>query len=128
VSIEGTVRDYLRTDTTVMGLLNNDPKRLNMDWSGDVRASHVTLYLAGGDYSAYLPHQHPVLAIHAFGSTRPAAADLAEAVALAMRSLSQADTPLLSASVESVNWLPTPEGVARYVITTVVVAQLAPVA
>jgi hypothetical protein len=128
MSVEQLTRDYLRTDETLMGLLNGDEKRLNMEWSGDLRASHVTLYRAGGNMDDYLPHDHPVIAIHCYGSTRPAAADLAEASALAMRRLTQADDPLLSASVESINYLPTPEGVARYVITTVVVAQLAPVA
>jgi hypothetical protein len=128
VSIEADVRDYLRGDSAVMGLLNGDITRLNMEWKGAMTATHVTVHLAGGDYSSYLPHQHPVIVAHCFGSTRPSAADLADAVALSMRRISQADAPLLSSSVESINWLPTPEGVARYVVTTVVTAQLAPVA
>lgn len=125
MSLEADVRNYLRTDETLMGLLNDDEKRVNMEWSGDARASHVTLFRAGGNMNAHYPHDYPVVVVHCYGSTRPAAADLSEAVALSMRRLSQADAPLLSASVESVNWLPTPEGVARYIVTTVVTAQLA---
>jgi hypothetical protein len=128
VSTEAQVRDYLRANSTVMGLLNNDEKRLNMEWSGNMAATHVTLYRAGGDMHDYLPHDHPALAIHCYGSTRPSAADLAETVALALRSMSQADTPLLSASVESINYLPTPEGTARYIVTTVVTSQIPVVA
>jgi len=128
MSLEAQVRDYLRADETLMGLVNGDEKRVNMDWTGNMAASHVTLYRAGGNMSDYLPHDHPAIAVHCYGSTRPAAADLAEASALALRRMTQADSPLLSASVESIVYLPTPEGVARYVVTTVVTAQLAPVA
>jgi hypothetical protein len=125
VSVEAQVRDYLRADTTLMGLVNGDEKRVNMEWSGNMAASHVTLYRAGGNMDDYLPHDHPAIAIHCYGSTRPAASELAETAALALRRMSQANDPLLSASVESINYLPTPEGVARYVVTTVVTAQLA---
>lgn len=125
MSTEALVRDFLRADETVMGLLNNDPKRLNMEWVGDLRATHATLYRAGGDLHDYLPTQSPVIVVQCYGSTRPAASGLAEAVAMSLRSMSQADTPLLSATVESIIWLPTPDGVARYVVTTVVTTQLA---
>lgn len=128
MSTEAQVRDYLRGNATVMGLLNNDVARLNMDWAGNMAATHATLYRAGGAMDDYVPHDHPAIAVHCYGSTRPAASTLAETIGLALRSMSQADSPLLSASVESINYLPTPEGVARYVVITAVTAQLAAMA
>jgi hypothetical protein len=125
VTVEAQVRDYLRGQDSVMDLLNTDPLRLNMEWKGNMSATHVTLYRAGGAAHEYYPHHFPALAIHCYGSTRPAAAEVADAIALALRRVTQADSPLLSAAVESVNWLPTTDGVARYIVTTVVTAQLA---
>lgn len=128
MSVEAQIRDYLRGDTNVMGLLNDDETRMNMEWKGAISATHVTLYRSGGAMHDYLPHDFPAVALHCYGSTRPSASTLAEAVARSLREMSAADTPLLSASVESINYLPTPEGTARYIVTTVVAAQLAPVA
>jgi hypothetical protein len=123
VSLEQDVRDYLRGKPALMALLNDDERRLNMDWSGDARATHVTLYRAGGQQDDYIPYETAVITLHTYGTTRPVAADLADAVALEMRRVTQADKPLLSASIESINWLPTADGGARYVVTTVVTAR-----
>lgn len=127
-TLEADVRDYLRGSAPLMALLQNEPARLNLEWKGAMTATHVTLYRSGGAMSDYLPHDNPAIALHCYGSTRPAAADLSDMVARVLRQMSQVDTPLLSASVESVNYLPTPDGVARYVVTALVTAQLAPVA
>jgi hypothetical protein len=126
--MEAEVRDYLRTDETLMGLLNGDEARVNMDWNGNVQASHITLFRAGGNVNSYYPHDYPVVVIHCYGSTRPAAADLAYEVGRAIRDISAINTPLLDASVESIVYLPTTEGVARYVVTTVVTARYGPTA
>lgn len=124
--MEAELRDYLRGDEALMALLNNDEKRLNMDWTGDVRATHVTIFRAGGNINGYYPYDLPVLVAHCYGSTRPAAADLAYEVSRAIRAISMADSPLLSADVESVVYLPTTEGVSRYVVTTVVTTRFGP--
>jgi hypothetical protein len=124
MSIEILVRDYLRTDTALMGLLNDDPKRMNMDWIGDVRATHCTLYVAGGEYHRYLPVHHPLIVVHCFGSTRPAAAAVAEEVAHAVRSIHEGHRPLAAGEVLSLLYLPTTDGVSRYVVTTSVVTKL----
>jgi hypothetical protein len=118
------VRDYLRSCPGVTRLLNEDSKRLNVDWSGDLRATHVTISLAGGGLHPYLPIQQPALQLHIFGSTRPAAASLASEVALALQQVSEAHSPLASAEVLSINFAPTTDGVARYLITASVVAKL----
>lgn len=123
MSIEAVVRDYLRSRTDLMALVNGDAKRVNMEWSGDARSTRVNLFRAGGGQDDYTPLESAVVALHCYGSTRPAAADLADAVAREMRAVrSTPDSPLRSASVESLNWLPTTDGVARYVVTTSVTA------
>lgn len=127
-TFESEVRDYLRDDETLMGLLNGDEKRVNMEWTGNANASHVVLYRAGGNMAGHYPYDLPVVAIHCYGSTRPAAASLASEVARAMRDISMRNAPLCSASVESVLYLPTTDGVARYVVTTVVTARIGPTA
>ena len=125
MSTEAAVREYLRSRTGLMGLLNNDPKRLNMEWTGDARASRVNLYRAGGSQDSYVPIETAIITFHCYGTTRPAAADLADAVALEMRRVrTSPDSPLRSARVESLNWLPTSDGVARYVVTTVVTSMI----
>lgn len=122
-SFEAEVRDYLRADTIVMGLLNNDPKRLNMDWTGDMRATHVTLYRAGGNQQPYVPLDVPAIAVHCYGSTRSSAATVAAEIGRALKAMDQSDSPLCGASVESTVYLPTTDGVARYIVTTVVTAK-----
>jgi hypothetical protein len=124
VSTESVLRDYLRTRPAVMGLLNDDPKRLNMDWQGDMRATHVTLYIAGGNYHDYAPLHNPLIVFHCFGSTRPAAADVAEAVALEIRRIHEGHKPLCSGEVLSLLYVPTTDGVARYIVTTYVTMKL----
>lgn len=121
---EIVVRDYLRTCDAVMALLNDETKRLNLDFSGNMAATHVTINLAGGGLHPYLPIGQPALQIHCFGSTRPAAAILASEVARALHEVSEAHAPLASAEVLSINFAPTTDGVARYVVTTSVVAKL----
>jgi hypothetical protein len=119
---EQEVRDYLRNDDVLMALLNGDVSRVNMDWSGNVSASHVVLYRAGGQRDGYRPLDTPVIVVHCYGSTRPAAATLASAVAASLQNMDSRATPLLDCNVESINYLPTTEGVARYVVTTSVTA------
>jgi hypothetical protein len=126
--MEAEVRDYLRADETIMGLLNGDEKRLNMDWTGNVNATHLTLFRAGGNVNGYYPYDLPVMIIHVYGSTRSAAADLAYEVGRAIRDISMRNAPLLSADVESIVYLPTTDGVARYVVTSVVTARFGPTA
>jgi hypothetical protein len=125
MNLEQAVRDYLQSDTEVMALLSNDEKRMNMDFKGDERSAHVTIYRAGGRANDYFPHDYPIIALNCFATSRSAAAAIADAVALSMRAITQANTPLVSASVESLIYLPTVDGTARYVVTTVVTAQLA---
>lgn len=122
MSHEASLRDYLRADTTIMGLLLNDDRRLNMEWTGDPRATHVTLYRAGGNLHDYVPLEFPALVLHCYGTTRSAAATVAEAVAAAVNNIDSRHLPLTSGSVESVNYLPTAEGAPRYVVTTTVTA------
>lgn len=122
MSHEASLRDYLRADTTIMGLLLNDDRRLNMEWTGDPRATHVTLYRAGGNLHNYAPLEFPALVLHCYGTTRSAAATVAEAVAAAVNNIDSRHLPLTSGSVESVNYLPTAEGAPRYVVTTTVTA------
>jgi hypothetical protein len=122
VSMEAAVRDYLRTVPAVMGLLNNEERRLNMEWSGDARATRVTLYRAGGNLHGYAPLDFPVITFHCYGSTRSAAATVAEAVAAAVNNIDSRHLPLTSGSVESTTYLPTEDGAARYVVTSSVTA------
>lgn len=119
---EAALRDYLRTDTELMGLLNNEERRVNMEWAGDTRATHVTLYRAGGNLHGYSPLDFPALTLHCYGSTRSSAAAVADAVAAAVNNIDNRHLPLTSGSVESVNYLPTQDGAARYVVTTTVTA------
>ena len=121
---EVLVRDYLRSVPYVMTLLNDEPPRINMDWKGDMRATHATLYVAGGEYHDYVPLHHPLIIVHCFGSTRPAAAQLAETIALAIRGIHEGHRPLASGDVLSVLYVPTTDGVARYIVTTFVVTKL----
>lgn len=123
--IEETVRDYIRTQSDVMELLNNDEKRVNIDWKGDMRSTHVTLYVGGGGPHEYLPLDNPLIIVHVFGSTRPAAARVAEVIGQAMWRMDAKAAPLLSARVLSTLYVPTTDGVARYVITTFVTARMA---
>lgn len=123
--IEEQVRDYLRTVEPLMALLNDEDKRVNMDWTGDVRATHVTLFQAGGGPDVYLPIAQPTVTIHCFGSTRPAAARVASEVELAIWRLTGVHAPLLSGEVLSTVYVPTADGVARYVVTTSVTARMA---
>ena len=120
MSAEGALRDYLRSDPTVLGLLNDDDRRINMEWTGDTRASHVTLYRAGGNLHSLAPLDYPALTVHCFGSTRPAAATLADAVAAAVNDIDSRHLPLTSGNVESITYLPTTDGAARYIVTTTV--------
>lgn len=122
MSVEAAVRDYLRADTILMGLLNDEERRVNMEWSGDPRASHVTLYRAGGNLHAYAPIDLPVITVHCYGSTRSSAATVADAVAAALNNVDNRSLPLTSGSVESINYLPTSDGAARYVVTGTVTA------
>lgn len=122
---EIVVRDYLRDDDTLMGLLNGDETRLNLDWSGNLNATHITLYRAGGNQHDYMPLQSPVIVVHCYGSTRQAACGLGDQVAVTLRAASNANAPIDSASVESVIYLPTADGVARYIVTSVVTMHMA---
>lgn len=119
-TVESEVRDYLRGRPELMGLLNGDVRRINMDWQGDMRATHVTLYRAGGPLHDYLPLENPLIILHVFGSTRPAAAEVAEKVNLALHDLDCRAKPLMSSQILSMLYVPTTDGVSRYVITTVV--------
>lgn len=118
MSAEQLVRDYLRGDDTLMALLTDDERRLNMEWSGDARASRVTLYRGGGRLNGYVPLDYPVVTLHCWGSTRSAASALAERVAVLMNDIDNRLTPLVSGEVESVTYLPTMDGVPRYIVTT----------
>lgn len=124
-TFELELRDYLRDDTAVMAILNNDDSRMNMDYAGNEAATHVTISRAGGSMNGYYPFDYPVFSLNCHGSTRPAAAALTSAVTNSLRALSSVNVPLLTASVESVVYLPTtPDGVARYVVTTVVTSNM----
>lgn len=123
---EAEVRDYLRGRDEVMSLLNGDVRRLNLEWSGNTSATHVTVHRAGGSILDYVPIDAPAVVLSCYGSTRPAAAELAGLIAHAMREVSMRDLPLCSAAVESMNWLPTAAGVPRYVVSTVVTARFTP--
>lgn len=127
-SVEAAIRDYLRADESVMSILVNEDRRMDMEWRGDPRAGHATINLAGGGFDDYVPLRTAVLYVNCYGGSRPAASSLAEAVALSVRRITLSDAPLASASVESVAWKPTPDGVPRYVVTAVVTARFSPVA
>lgn len=122
--VEQDVRDYLRGVPSLMALLNGENDRLNIDYRGNPKATHITLYRAGGGFDDYLPHENPVVTLHCYGTTRSVAAGLAQAVAGALRAITQANDPLRSASVESINFEPTPDGTARYVVISLVTARL----
>lgn len=126
--IEIAVRDYLRSQPAVTSLLNDDPARLNIEWKGDVRATRITLYRSGGGLHYYVPLDHAALTLNVYGSTRPAAAQLADAVIGALWRVTNADEPLQCCEVESVFWLPASEGAARYVVITQVTAHTNPAA
>lgn len=127
-SPERLVIDYLRAEPSVMSLLVNEERRLDAAWQGDLRALHATVEQAGGDFDGYVPLRTGVMSVQCYAGSRPAASELAEAVALSLRDIDLSDAPLASASVESLLWKPTPEGVPRYVVTTVVTARFSPVA
>jgi hypothetical protein len=95
-----------------------------MDFRGNLNATHVTLYQGGGGLHPYLPLQLPTIVLHCFGSTRSAAADLAAAVADAIRNVHEGHKPLATGEVLSVLYLPTPDGVSRYVVTTSVTVKV----
>lgn len=122
--IEIAVRDYLRSQPELMALLNDEESRLNLEWKGDLRATHVTLHLVGGERHYYLPVGSPALMVHCFGSTRLSAAQVTEAVEQALWTLDSRAAPLQCAEVVGTQFLPTPDGVSRYVVTTSVVTKV----
>lgn len=115
--VEELVRDYLRADTGVMTLLDNEPKRMDVEYKGPIKATHVTLYRSGGYQTDYTPLDVALVTLHAYGTTRRMAATLADEVARAMRTLTSMARPLVSASVESLTYLPAGDGTARYAVT-----------
>ena len=124
MSVESDVRDYLRGRPALMQLLNDDPKRMNVDWQGEMRATHVTFYVAGGGFHGFMPLRTPVFNFHCYGSTRPACATVAEQLALEIRALTEAARPLASGEVLSTLFVPTSDGIPRYVVTTAVTVKL----
>jgi hypothetical protein len=126
--IEELIRDYLRGDADVMALLNDDPERVNMEYKGNTKATHVTLYRAGGFQHEYAPLDFALVTLHCYGTTRSVAARLADEIARALRAVSNYHAPLQSASVQSLGFLPTGDGTARYAVTTSVTRTLARVA
>lgn len=127
-SPERLVVGCLRADSSVMSLLVDEDRRLDAAWQGDLRAIHATVEQAGGSFDAYAPLRSCVMFAKCYAGSRPAASELAEAVALSLRNVDQRSAPVLSATVESVAWTPTPEGVPRYTVTAVVTVRFSPVA
>lgn len=121
-TLEIEIRDYLRQQDEVMELLNDEPARLNLEWKGNLNATHVTLYRAGGGQHEYVPVDSPAVTLHIFGSTRPAAVAICDRICAALWRITNNDEPLQCGYVESVNWLPTSDGVARYVVVASVTA------
>lgn len=127
-TIEVVVRDYLRAQPGVSSLVNDDPTRINLEWKGDARATRVVVYRTGGGQHPYLPLHQPVLTFSVYGSTRPAAAGLADAIVQALSRITQVNEPLQSCEVVSVSWVPAPEGAARYIVIAQVTAHTEAVA
>lgn len=127
-SVEAAMRDYLRGRPSLMALLNGEDARLNLEWTGNLKATHITLYRAGGGYDDYQPLQTVAITFHCHGTTRMVASDLAETLAAEVRRIVQGplndSVKAKSASVESLTWVPTSDGSPRYVVTTVVTATI----
>ena len=128
MSLESDVRDYLRTRPALMALLNNEEARCNMEWAGNAKATHLTLYRAGGYQHDYAPIDQAAINFHCYGTTRSVAADLAEQLARELRAVSLAAAPLASASVVSLSYQPVQDGTARYIVVATVTSTLVPVA
>ena len=123
--IEEVVRDYLRGDSELMTLLDNEPSRLNAEYKGNIKATHVTLYRAGGFMNEYVPIDSALVTFHCYGTTRSVAARLAEELARALRDITLYSWPLQTAAVQSIGYLPAGDGTARYVVTASVTRTLA---
>lgn len=129
MSLEFALRDWLRTRSNVMDLLDADPRRLDLDWRGEERATHVVLYRDGGGQDLYTPTETGFFTLHCYGTTRKVASDLANAVAYELRRLQAAAlnnaVTAYWARVETLAWLPGNAGsqvIPRYVVTTSVMA------
>lgn len=142
VLVEYAVRDWLRTRPELMELdeqyrnrtsntlesrrvLSNDTRRIDLDYTGS--GSYVVLYRAGGGPASTYPQDRSIITFHCYGSTRHAAALLVGGLQVALQSLNE--TPLNEqvhgngAAVQSVTWLPTSDGAARYVLIALVSAR-----
>lgn len=125
-AVEMGVRDWLRTESSLVALVGGDSRRIDIDYSGDKASTHLTLFRAGGGPSRKVPLDNAVLAFHCWGRGRGAALNLATELINVLNTRTEValnDTAWLrGCTVESSNWLPDPTGQPRYVVIARVIA------
>jgi hypothetical protein len=124
---ELAVRDYLRTQASLIALLANDTRRIDFKAPADDRPC-IVIYRVGGFTSDYLPLDTATLAADCWGGSFKASLDLKTELKNSLSSIVSvmlnAETYGGSASVVSDLWTPDPGGRARHTVTFVVSARL----
>lgn len=123
---EFAVRDWLRTVPSVLALVGNDVRRIDVDYSGSPDLTHVTMFRSGGALPEMLPFDDAVMTFLCWGKGRGSALTLATTLAETLRSTREvplnSSAYLRGARVESLFWNPSDDGIPRYAVIALVTA------
>jgi hypothetical protein len=117
---ELAVRDWLRTVPELLTAVGNDPRRIDVDYSGTKTVTHMTMFRSGGGPSVWTPLDDAVMTFLCWGKGRGAALSLATTLADTLRTTTEIplneDAWLRGSSVQSVLWMPDEDGQPRYAV------------
>lgn len=117
---ELAVRDWLRTVPSLVTLVGNDARKIDVDYSGSKDTAHITMFRSGGMPSVWVPLDEAVMTFLCWAKGRGSALTLATTLVDTLRDTREtalnADAWLRGSTVESINWAPDSDGTPRYAV------------
>jgi hypothetical protein len=121
---ELAIRDWIRADATIVGIVGGDARRIDVDISGSKDTTHMTMYRVGGAPSNTVPLDRCLMSFDCWGRGRGSALSLATALQEKLVNSREQplndDVRLRGCAVMAVRWVPDPTGQPRYVVTALI--------
>lgn len=126
---EKYIRDLARTFSSVLPLVSNDIRRIDIEYSGDCK-TFIIVHRAGGNVSEFVNYDEPTIVFNCYGSTRNNALNLSKALVEELslvRHKIVGDAYIASFGPASIAWIPDQQH-PRYVVQSTARVYSAPTA